>query len=125
MDFYQFPVLDVQMTGRTIREVCLRKGLTVRDLRITLGIGSFQSVYSWFSGKTLPSLDHMTVLSHLLKTPMDVLVCTTGERIWEMPLPEEAAPERLRRYGEFFSALKNVRPADIIRENRRSLKKGE
>lgn len=102
MDYYQFPVIDMQMTGRAIREACSERGLTVRDVRISLGIASFQSVYNWFAGKTLPSLDHMATLSYFLKKPLDELVCTTGVRIWEAPETDENRVERLRRYGEAF-----------------------
>ena len=102
MDYYQFPLLDMRMTGQRIRETCVLQGLTVRDVRISLGIGSFQSVYNWFAGKTLPSLDHMVSLSHLLKKSLDELVCSTGVRIWEAPEPDETQMERLRRYGDLL-----------------------
>ena len=102
MDYYQFPLLDMRMTGQRIRETCALQGLTVRDVRISLGIGSFQSVYNWFAGKTLPSLDHMVSLSYLLKKSLDELVCSTGVRIWEAPEPDEAQMERLRRYGDLL-----------------------
>ena len=102
MDYYQFPLLDMRMTGQRIRETCVLQGLTVRDVRISLGIGSFQSVYNWFAGKTLPSLDHMVSLSYLLKKSLDELVCSTGVRIWEAPEPDETQMERLRRYGDLL-----------------------
>ena len=41
MDYYQFPLLDMRMTGQRIRETCVLQGLTVRDVRISLGIGSY------------------------------------------------------------------------------------
>ncbi len=49
----------------------------------------FQSVYAWFSGKTLPSLDNLYRLSRLLRVPMDEMIVDMEE--------EENCPEGRER----------------------------
>ena len=120
MDYYQFPLLDMRMTGQRIRETCSLQGLTVRDVRISLGIGSFQSVYNWFAGKTLPSLDHMVSLSYLLKKSLDELVCSTGVRIWEAPEPDETRQYGQRPGREGFFQLTGQRDTDFRLKNEKS-----
>ena len=73
---YSFPVIDVEMTGKQIKKECRKKGLTVKQVQQFLGIGAFQTVYNWFNGKALPSLDHMLALSRLLKISIEqMLIC--------------------------------------------------
>lgn len=46
-----------------------------------LDIGAFQSIYNWFSGKTLPSLDNMYRLSKLLNVAMEDMIVDCSNRI--------------------------------------------
>lgn len=67
-------MIDMLKTGQRIKENCNQKGVTVRQIQDELNIGSFQSVYSWFYGKTLPSLDNFYALSKLLHVSMDSMI---------------------------------------------------
>ena len=71
--------IDLKKTGQRIKEICKSQNISVKDIQETLFIGSFQSVYAWFSGKSLPSLDNLYRLSRLLKVPMDTLI--VGQQI--------------------------------------------
>ncbi|MGN0405761.1 MAG: helix-turn-helix domain-containing protein [Bariatricus sp.] len=66
--------IDIEKTGKTIKEMCKIKNISVKDIQEKLFIGSFQAVYAWFSGKSLPSLDNLYRLSRLLNVPMDALI---------------------------------------------------
>lgn len=70
------PLIDMEQTGRRIKRLCIGNGYTVRQLQQFLGIGAPQSIYNWFYGKTLPSLDHLYALSALLHVPMNWLLVT-------------------------------------------------
>ena len=70
----QAPIIDMKQTGERIRRLCRVNGYTVRQLQSFLRIGCPQSIYNWFHGKTLPSLDHLYALSFLLQVPMNWLV---------------------------------------------------
>lgn len=92
------PVLDMHGTGKRIRELCDAGGVTVKDIQEKLYISSFQSVYAWFSGRTLPKLENMYLLGQLLGVSIeDMIVMTssagtlclqidhpaTGRRLWQ------------------------------------------
>lgn len=74
MSRFGFPVIDIKATGEKIKEECLRQGYSVKEIKEYLGLGSIQSVYNWFGGRTLPSLENMLALSCLLKKRMEELV---------------------------------------------------
>lgn len=72
------PIIDKEKTGRQIRRIMETRGLTVQDVRESLSLGCVQSVYHWFDGKSMPTLDNLYALSELLQVPMDMLV--VGDR---------------------------------------------
>ena len=67
-------MIDMKKTGQRLKWECDMQGLSVKMIQEKLGIGAFQSVYNWFSGKTLPSLDNFYELSKILKVPMEWLI---------------------------------------------------
>lgn len=72
-------MIDAKRTGRRIKETCDKKGITVKQIQQELNIGSFQSIYSWFQGKTLPTLDNLYALSKLLKVSMESMIVEQSE----------------------------------------------
>lgn len=66
--------IDMKRTGTKLKKLCKEKGITVKDIQTELCIGAFQSVYDWFSGKSLPSLDNFFYLSKLLKVKMEDMI---------------------------------------------------
>ena len=66
--------IDMKKTGERIKYLCEKEGVTVRQIQEKLHIGAFQSVYNWFEGKTLPSLDNLYRLSKLLNLPMEDII---------------------------------------------------
>lgn len=71
---FKYPVIDSKKTGKQIKMECKKQGFTVKDIQEFLQIGAAQSVYDWFRGKSLPALDNMLALSHLLGVPMEKLI---------------------------------------------------
>ena len=69
-----YPVIDLYETGQNIKNLILLKGLTVKDVQDYLELGTPQSIYHWFDGRNLPTLDNLYALSELLRVPMDLLV---------------------------------------------------
>ena len=76
--------IDVKRTGKKMKEICSQKGITVETIQRELYMGSFQSVYAWFSGKTMPSLDNMYRLSRLLEVPMEALIVDAAKDAWAL-----------------------------------------
>lgn len=73
-----YPVIDVQETGKQLRRTCDQKRVSPKELQEFLGLAALQSVYSWFQGRALPSLDNFYALSCYLGTRMEELVVTQG-----------------------------------------------
>lgn len=72
-------MIDMKRTGQKLKKTCDMRGITVKQIQRELQIGSFQSVYSWFNGKTLPSLDNFYSLCKLLCVPMESMIIECEE----------------------------------------------
>ncbi len=70
------PVLDLKATGIKIKATMKQKGISPRQLQAIMDFPYVQTVYNWFSGKNMPTIDNLIVLSQILKVPMDSLVAT-------------------------------------------------
>ena len=66
--------IDIKKTGMKLKFLCNKRNITVKDIQKELCIGAFQSVYNWFSGKSLPSLDNMFRLSKMLGVQMEDII---------------------------------------------------
>ena len=74
---YLKPVLDLAATGAKIKTVMKDKGITARDLQIIMDFPYVQTIYNWFAGKNMPTIDNLVVLAKILAIPMDELVVTS------------------------------------------------
>ena len=68
------PKIDMYKTGQNIKRIMLEQGMKVRDIQEYLGLATPQSIYHWFDGRSLPTVDNLYVLSELFHMPMDMLV---------------------------------------------------
>lgn len=74
-----FPTINMRKTGQNITRLRKSSNLTVDDLKKATGVGSVQAIYKWQSGKSLPSIDNLVVLSMLFHVSInDILVCDYG-----------------------------------------------
>ena len=74
---YLKPVLDLAATGAKIKTVMKDKGITARELQIIVDFPYVQTIYNWFAGKNMPTIDNLVVLAKILAVPMDDLVVTS------------------------------------------------
>lgn len=79
---FEFPVIDSGLTGQHLREVCKEKNISASQVHQLLCLGSTQTVYDWFKGRTLPSLENMIALSVLLGYTVEDLIvfASSGEK---------------------------------------------
>ena len=76
--------------------------MTKYNVSDKLKLASPQSIYHWFEGRSVPSVDNVYALSRLLNVSMDAIIC--GD--WEYnnnPFPDLMC-ERLNFYIERFIA---------------------
>ena len=71
----RYPTINVEGTGRRIRQIMQRKGLSVRDVQEYLGLVTPRSIYHWFIGRNMPTIDNLYALSELFEVPVDELLC--------------------------------------------------
>lgn len=74
---YQKPVLDLPATGQKIKTLMKQRGISARQLQLILNFPYVQTIYNWFAGKNMPSIDNLVVLAQILGVSMDDLVVTT------------------------------------------------
>ena len=68
------PVLDIYRTGQKIKQIMQKKGITVKEVQQYLGLETPQSIYHWFSGRNMPTIDNLYALSELLSVPVDTML---------------------------------------------------
>ena len=73
--------MDLTATGEKIKTLMKLRGLSPRKLQIILNFPYVQTIYNWFSGKNMPSIDNLMVLSDLLEVPINELLVTNTEEI--------------------------------------------
>ena len=74
----EYPVIDLHSTGARINELRRERGITVDELRIYLGMNNPNSIYRWFRGEVLPTLENMYALSVILEVPIDDIIGRTA-----------------------------------------------
>lgn len=89
-----YPVIDVQETGKRLKRTCDQRRISARELQEFLGLAALQSIYSWFQGRALPSLDNFYALSRYLGMRMEELVVTQGS---SREVPVRGAARSLKR----------------------------
>ena len=77
----EYPLIDIAATGRNIARLREENGITVRALSRYLGMTNTNSIYRWFRGETLPSIDNLYAISILLKVSInDIIVGAAPDR---------------------------------------------
>lgn len=77
----KYPVVDLKETGQNIKYIMQQKGFSVKDVQEFLELSSPQSIYHWFDGRNLPTVDNLYALSELFQLPVDVML--VGNRKYE------------------------------------------
>ena len=83
---YLKPVLDLEATGTKIKTLMKQRGITPRQLQVLLDFPYVQTVYNWYQGKNMPTIDNLVVLAQILGVTMDEIVVT---KMIEVDVAEE------------------------------------
>lgn len=100
----KFPTIDRAATGCNLRKLMLERNISVPELQKYLGLSSFQSIYHWLSGRSLPSIDNIYALSELFQVPMDEII--KGERTYR-PYWNKHYDAALRRIAMYMKLCYN------------------
>lgn len=69
-----YPTIDMVATGENINKIRKARGISVADLQAYFGMNNRNSIYKWFRGESLPTLENLYALSVYLEVSMDELV---------------------------------------------------
>ena len=79
-------VISVRRTGIKIKRMLYAAGYGVTDVQRALGLACPQSIYRWFAGTSLPTVDHLFIISRMLGVRVDDLL------VQECRVESEKAP---------------------------------
>ena len=65
-----YPELDTVATGHRIGHLMQEKHLCIKDVSRVMNV-SYQAVYRWLRGETLPTIGNFYTLSQLMRTDVD------------------------------------------------------
>ena len=68
------------------------RGVTPRQLQLIMDFPYVQTIYNWFAGKNMPTLDNLVVLAQILDVTMDEIIVT---KMIEVDIAEEEGREVL------------------------------
>lgn len=96
--------IDMKKTGILLKEKTEQAGYSVKEIQKILMLSCPQPIYRWFSGKILPSVDHLYVLGHLLHMHIEDLLVPqqASMRIIDLRHQSERR-KRLYFYWQCFS----------------------
>ena len=105
-----FPTINKRETGLHLRRIMDMRGITAKQVQEYLGLGCVQSVYRWFEGINVPTIDNLYALSELLQVPIDAIV--RGNRAPIVPsIQVEKLDTRGRRLYAYCEKLQAMRVA--------------
>ena len=86
--------INMEKTGENIRRLIRSGGYTVREIMEITGITAEQTVYKWYKGKSIPSLETQIILCRIL-----------GIQITDLLVIDEEPCEPSCRLGSYFKQL--------------------
>lgn len=81
----KFPVrrmdvsINMEKTGAHIKRSIRESGYSIREIMEITGVTTEQTIYKWYSGKSLPALETQLVLCKLLDQSITELLVIDGE----------------------------------------------
>ena len=70
----EMPVIDMTATGSNIKTLIKAKGLKVAEIQNILGFNTPQSIFKWMRGESMPSIDNLVILAHILNVTIDEII---------------------------------------------------
>ena len=102
-----FPQINIKETGINLRLIMDKRGITPRKVKEYLKLGSVQSVYNWFHGQNMPTIDNLYALSQLLQVPIDEIICGNKKVIMPEPSVIIDTPQ-IRRVHAYYKQLNKM-----------------
>ena len=104
-----FPTINVKETGANLHEIMDKRGISAKDVQEYLNLASVQSIYYWWNGTNMPTIDNLYALSQLLRVPIDAIVRGNGKTI--LPEPIVLTTLRERRLYTYYKKIYEMQAA--------------
>ena len=105
MNMPVYPQISLQETGRHLRHLCQNAGYTARDLQMYCHLSNPQSVYKWFSGSNLPTVDNLYALSILLGVSMNDIIVDKNDDVVFINAINQSASKRIYFWEKSMAML--------------------
>lgn len=94
-------------TGIKLKMLLKAAGYDVKYIQEYFHLSCPQSIYRWFKGKVLPSVEHLCALSKLLNVHMEDLLVLQGESvIYSMiDMSDDSTTKRLLTYAKYLQKV--------------------
>lgn len=99
--------IDQVQTGIKLKTMLKNAGYDVKFIQKYLHLSCPQSIYRWFQGKILPSVEHLCALSRLLGVHMEDLLVLEGQPMI-CDYTEITGAQRLKRLLAYANGMKKV-----------------
>ena len=99
--------IDQVKTGIKPKMLLKAAGYDVKYIQEYLHLSCPQSIYRWFKGKVLPSVEHLCALSKLLNVHMEDLLVLQGEAVIysKIDLLDDSTTKRLLTYAKYLQKV--------------------
>lgn len=67
-------VIDVYLTGKKIKSICVERKIKPNQLAEFLGFSSAAAIYKWFEGRGIPSIDNLVLVAELFNLSVEELL---------------------------------------------------
>ena len=76
MDYFSYPIIDVEATSLRLKELREKRNITISTLQSLFSFSHPQAIYAWENpkSKTLPRLDNLVTLAKLYDVSLDDLI---------------------------------------------------
>ena len=101
----RYPVLDIYRTGQKIKQIMQKKGITVKEVQQYLGLETPQSIYHWFNGRNMPTIDNLYALSELFNIPVDAMLSGNRQRTFYC----DNGFSKIHRYVYYYNEIMKLR----------------
>ena len=102
-----FPTINLRETGVNLHRIMDKRGITPKDIKKFLNLGSIQTVYNWCNGLNMPTVDNLYALSQLFQVPIDEIICGNRKAIRSEPIVIMENP-RTRRLYAYYKQLNRM-----------------
>ena len=96
-----FPIINLRETGINLRRIMDERGITAKDVQEYLNLASVQSVYYWWNGTNMPTIDNLYALSQWFGVPIDAIICGNRKSILSQKLVILENPRDRRLYSYY------------------------